>query len=329
MAIPVIDLADADGARAGGVARRIGAACERVGFFAVVNAGVPQPAVDAAWNAARAFFDLPRAERMAVKAPYAGYPYGYTPFLAEGLSYSLGEATPADLKESYSCAFARPPEGPLADPDEAFVHSANIWPRRPAGFAAAMEGYYRAMSGLAARLMRLFALALDLPRDHFAPAIDRHVSGLRILNYPEQDAPPEPGQIRAGAHTDYGSLTILRQDAAPGGLQAMGPDGRWLDVPPLADSFVVNLGDLMQRWTNDRWRSTLHRVVNPPLDARGRSRRQSIAFFHQPNWDAEIACIPSCLAPGEAPRYPPIASGPHLMTKYRRTVEFDTGIGGP
>ncbi|MGF1625797.1 MAG: isopenicillin N synthase family dioxygenase, partial [Alphaproteobacteria bacterium] len=295
MSIPLIDLDHFDRAGEAAVARAVGDACARVGFFAITNFAVPQSVLDDAWAAARGFFDLPLDERLAAKVPYAGYPYGYCPFKAETLAYSLGEETPADLKESYSCAFTQAPRGPLADPDEAFAHSPNIWPARPAGFAEAMRGYYEAMSVLAARLMRLFAIALDLPPGHFAPMIDRHVSGLRILNYPEQAVPPEPGQIRAGAHTDYGSLTILRQEAAPGGLQVLGPDGGWLDVPAHPDSLVVNLGDLMQRWTNDRWRSTLHRVVNPPPDAQGRSRRQSIAFFHQPNWDARIDCIPSCL----------------------------------
>jgi isopenicillin N synthase-like dioxygenase len=321
MTIPVIDLAGFDEAKAPATARAIGDACERVGFFAITDFAIPPAVLDGAWNAARAFFDLPLAERLKVQVPYAGYPYGYSPFKAETLAYSLGQQTPADLKESYSCAFTAPPAGPLADPNEAFAHSPNLWPARPGGFATAMQAYYAAMSGLAGRLMRLFALALDLPQDYFAASINRHVSGLRILNYPEQATPPEPGQIRAGAHTDYGSLTILRQEAAPGGLQVLGPDGDWLDVPNLPGALVVNLGDLMQRWTNDRWRSTLHRVVNPPPDAHGRSRRQSIAFFHQPNWDALIECIPSCLAAGEKPRHAPIASGPHLMMKYRSTVE--------
>lgn len=320
MTIPVIDLAGFDPDRASVSARLIGDACEQVGFFAITGYGVPGAVMEGAWNAARAFFDRPLAERLAVQVPYPGYPYGYCPFKAETLAYSLGNATPADLKESYSCAFPAAPGGPFADPDEAFAHSPNIWPAQPPGFAAAMRDYYRAMSDLAARLMRLFAVALGLPPDYFAPMIDRHVSGLRILSYPEQAAAPEPGQIRAGAHTDYGSLTILRQEAAPGGLQVQGPGGDWLDVPATPGSLVVNLGDLMQRWTNDRWRSTLHRVVNPPADAHGRSRRQSIAFFHQPNWDATIDCIPSCLAAGEQPRHAPIASGPHLMTKYRSTV---------
>jgi isopenicillin N synthase-like dioxygenase len=95
-------------------------------------------------------------------------------------------------------------------------------------------------------------------------------------------------------------------------------------------SFVVNIGDLMARWTNDRWVSTLHRVVNPPPDARGSTRRQSIAFFHQPNWEAEISCIPTCLAPGEKAKYPSVGSGAHLMGKFHSTVKLGTAAAkGP
>lgn len=211
-----------------------------------------------------------------------------------------------------------PPEadGEAAD----FAWAANLWPAEPPGFREAMLGYYRAMSELADRLMRLFALGLRLPESFFDGRIDRAISALRLLNYPDQPGPPEPGQLRAGAHTDYGSLTILLPQDAPGGLEVQGPDGTWHGVPTVPGGFVINLGDLMARWTNDRWRSTLHRVVNPPPDAAGSTRRQSIAFFHQPNWEAEIACLPTCLAPGEVPKYPTVRSGPHLASKFRSTV---------
>ena len=202
----------------------------------------------------------------------------------------------------------------------AFAWAANLWPAEPPGFRDAMLDYYRALSELAGRLMRLFALGLTLPESFFDSRIDRAISALRLLNYPDQPVPPEPGQLRAGAHTDYGSLTILLPQDAPGGLEVQGPDGAWHAVPAVPGGFVINLGDLMARWTNDRWRSTLHRVVNPPPDATGSTRRQSIAFFHQPNWDAEIACLPSCLGPGETPRYAPVLSGPHLASKFRSTV---------
>ena len=131
----------------------------------------------------------------------------------------------------------------------------------------------------------------------------------------------QPGQIRAGAHTDYGSLTILLPQAGSRGLEIIAPNGEWTPVPPVPGAFVINIGDLMARWTNDRWVSTVHRVVNPPAQEGGRDRRQSMAFFHQPNWHAEIKVLDVCLAAGEAPKYEPVLSGPYLMGKFKATTK--------
>jgi isopenicillin N synthase-like dioxygenase len=169
--------------------------------------------------------------------------------------------------------------------------------------------------------MRLFAVALQLPPDHFAPMIDESPSALRAIDYPHQDVPPPPGALRAGAHTDYGTLTVLRQDDAPGGLEVWhaGHD-RWVPVPCVPGAFVVNLGDLLQRWTNDRWRSTLHRVVNPPAGAGASTRRQSMAFFHNANYHCVVECLPTCLDPDGRARHEPVVAGPHLMAKYHRAA---------
>jgi isopenicillin N synthase-like dioxygenase len=112
---------------------------------------------------------------------------------------------------------------------------------------------------------------------------------------------------------------MLRQDAA-GGLEALGADGAWAGMEPVPGAFVVNIGDLMARWTNDRWRSTLHRVIDPPDPAAAAARRQSMAYFQNANWSAEISCLPTCLEPGGKPRYPPVQAGPHLMAKFRKSV---------
>ncbi len=322
--IPVIDITAARRETAGAaeVAVQVRAACEDVGFFILSGHGVPESTVERCWTAARGFFDLPPDQRMSVAMPYPGYPYGYAPLLSEALSQSLGEATPGDLKESYSIGPLDRPDRPMAPEEAEFVYATTPWPDRPAGFRSACEAYYRALGGLAGTLMRLFATALGMPADFFADKIDQPISALRLINYPDLTGPAAPGQLRAGAHSDYGSLTILLQEAAPGGLQVKGRDGAWHDVPAIPGTFVVNIGDLMARWTNDRWRSTLHRVVNPPPGAQGSTRRQSIAFFHQPDWSAEITCLPSCLGPGEVAKYPPVRSGPYLMSKFRSTVDL-------
>jgi isopenicillin N synthase-like dioxygenase len=318
--IPVVDLS--------GDPRRVGIeideACREVGFFTVIGHGVPDDVADATWHAGRAFFELPLADRMAVAMPTPGYPYGYCALAAETLSRSLGDETPPDLKETYAIGPVDPPPRPVAemdDPDERAVYAPNLWPDRSLPeLRPAWEAYYRAMAELAARLMAAFARGLGLPDGFFAPFIDRHGSAMRMVNYPHQERPPPPGALRAGAHTDYGTLTILRQDDAPGGLEVEHVAGRWVPVPFHAGSFVVNVGDLMARWTNDCWRSTMHRVVNPPPAADGSNRRTSLPFFHNANWDAVVECLPTCLAPGEAPRYPPVRAGAHLMAKFRATV---------
>lgn len=292
--------------------------CRTTGFLAISGHGVPQETIETAWIAAHAFFDLPPEEKEKARAPYAGYPYGYLGPGVEALAKSKGVDTPPDLKESFNGGPLSVPPG-LSDPEAlAFCYAETIWPASPAGFVDAWKAYYRAMEDLAARIMRVFAVALKLPKDFFEGVIDQPVSAMRALNYPETSVPLKPGQLRAGAHTDYGSLTILLPQEGSRGLQIYTPEGEWREVPPVPGAFVINIGDLMALWTNDRWVSTLHRVVNIDGNA---ARRQSFAFFHQPNWAAEIACIESCLEAGERPKYASVLSGPYLMSKFKSTVK--------
>jgi isopenicillin N synthase-like dioxygenase len=174
------------------------------------------------------------------------------------------------------------------------------------------------MERVATTLMRIFAVGLGMDKHYFDDKIDRHITNFSVLHYPEQPKPPLLGQLRAGAHTDYGSLTILKPDNAPGGLQVQNKDGAWIDVPTLPGTFIVNLGDLMAEWTNDRWVSTLHRVINPPRDKAIGSRRLSMAFFHQPNYDAVIECLPTCSAAERPPRYGRTTSGEHVWMKINK-----------
>ncbi len=300
-AVPVIDMApfprgDADGRRA--VTKAVGDACSDIGFFTLAGHGVPADLIDRTYAAAREFFDLPAAEKTRVPLTAAGA--GYSPLQGEALAASRGEATPADLKESFNAG---------AD------MAGNVWPAAPAALRPVLTDYFQAMTRLAGDLMRIFALALGLPEDYFADKIDRPQSFLRVINYPAPVVDPLPGQLRAGAHSDYGTLTILRSENVAGGLQVYGRAGQWLDVQVPPDGFVINIGDMLMRWTNDRWVSTLHRVVNPPAAQAARSRRQSLVFFHNPNPDAVIACLPTCTSPAQPPRYPPVLAGEYLAEK--------------
>jgi isopenicillin N synthase-like dioxygenase len=265
----------------------------------------------------RAFFDLPLAEKARVARPAKDVARGYIALDEESLARSRDPgAYGSDLNESLMIGPVDRPPAAYADALAAGRHFApNLWPERPAELRDIWTAYYRTMGSLAASLMRTFALALGLPEGFFDTKIDKHISRLRVRNYPAQSVAPAPGQIRAGAHSDYGSLTILATEDKPGGLQVCNAAGEWVDVPIVDDCLIVNIGDLLARWTNDTWVSTLHRVVNPPAGAGAESRRQSLVFFHNPNYDAVI----ESLVPDTPAKYPRTTSGEHLRQLFTAT----------
>ena len=299
-------------------ARAMAEACEGLGFFRLPLSVVDREVCDAAWEAAGAFFALPEAVKREIEFPEPGYPYGYSPFGHETLARSLDDldARP-DAKESLSVG---PDCGPAVvdDPAQEWIRSPSLWPTAIPSLRPAWTAYYRALAEVAARLMSVMAVALDLAPDHFDPMIDRPITSMRAIHYPAE--PADDGALRAGAHADYGTLTILRTDHVPG-LQILTPGGEWAEVDPDPEMFVVNLGDSIAQWTNDRWRSTVHRVV--PAD----EPRQSMAFFHMANWDAVIECLPGCVVAGERPRHEPVEAGPWLMRKFQSTVAPAEGRG--
>ena len=316
LSVPIIDIAPfRSGAGKAEVAAAVDRACRETGFLVIAGHGVGADLVERTRAAGRAFFDLPLAEKLLVRRPAPNVARGYIGMAEESVGRSRDPGAMAgDLNESLMI-------GPVDAPDPAHAaaggpHFApNLWPGRPPGLRDAWTEYYRAMGSLAATLMRVFAVGLGLPEAHFDPLVDRHISRLRVRNYPAPSTPPEPGQLRAGAHSDYGSLTILCTEDRPGGLQVFTAEGAWVDVPIVHGTFVVNIGDLMARWTNDAWVSTLHRVANPPAEAGEAARRQSLVFFHNPNHDAPIAS----LRPGEPAKYPPTTSGEHLARLFSAT----------
>ena len=295
--------------------QEVDAICRNSGFLAIKNHGIDQPVIEGIWNATERFFSLSSNKKNESKAPFDGYPYGYLGPGKEALAASKGMNTPPDLKESFNGGPILRPAN-ITDSDAlSFCYADTIWPNSPVEFKSAWIAYYQQMEILASKIMQLFATALRLEEKFFDPYIDQPISALRALNYPTQKKLPEIGQLRAGAHSDYGSLTILLPEENSVGLEILTLSGQWELVPAIPNTFIINIGDLMARWTNDRWISTLHRVVNKGSI----NKRQSLAYFHQPNWNAEIQCLSCCLQDGELPKYPPVKSGPYLMEKFKST----------
>jgi isopenicillin N synthase-like dioxygenase len=301
----VIDVVDLGAGTPAQQALQIDAALRGSGFFAVTGHGVPAATLQAGFDASRRFFALPDADKSRWHIDRGPLRRGWDPVGWQ----ALDPAQPPDLKESFYLGEAA--FGPNPWPDSMLV----------AGFRDACQAYASAMQALARRLMGLFEIALAVPVGHFDAFMRQPFCTLRLLHYPPQPAQPAPGQIGCGAHTDWGALTLLAQDAA-GGLQVQPRGGSWLDVPPVRDALVVNIGDLMQRWTNDRWPSTLHRVVNRH---HGRER-WSIAYFFDLDTDAVIVPLASCVSREQPARYPPLTAGAHLEAMYRATTVATTAV---
>ena len=219
------------------------------------------------------------------------------------------EAAKPNLSESYLI-------GPdLAEDDPAVVeglplHGVNPWPDVPDGFQDALGGYHAAMSALGLRLLPLFETALDLPDGFFAARYCSPMGFVRSLHYPPAPAEADPDRFGAAPHSDFGFITILAQDDV-GGLQVQTRDGDWIDAPNRPGVFLVNIGDMLMRWTNDRFRSTVHRVLNAP----GRDR-YSLPFFFDPDFETEVSCLASCAGPGNPPRYDPVVWGDYLTARF-------------
>jgi isopenicillin N synthase-like dioxygenase len=323
-AVPTIDIGpfltgDPAGQRA--IAGEVAATCERTGFLIIAGHGFPIDLLERAKTQLFAFFDLPEETKSRWHPTGPAKQRGYHGFATRGLAYTLGQQTPPDLRETVFLGPVDDHRGYYAKmPEAATSYASNLIPTEPAGLEQTLIALYRAYERLAEDMMRVFAAALRLPEASFDGVLARHFSIMSCHHYPVLTRPPLPGQLRTGAHTDYGAMTILAATDAQGGLEVRLPDGSWASVTPRPGEFVVNLGDMMARWTNERWASTLHRVVNPPLGS-AQSRRLSIGMFVHPNYDQRIECVPTCLAPGEAPRYPAITAGEHIKRKIERSHE--------
>ncbi len=317
--IPIIDLEPWWGGAAGrrAVGREIDAAARAFGFFQIVGHRLPRERIDAMVSASTDFFAQPTDVKLRCTPPDPSINRGYAAHGTEALSYSIGRDAPPDLFEAFNIG-----EDDLDYTDPFYsaqrrgAFAPNIWPTYPAELRPALVGYFQAARRVALTLTEIFAVALGLPDGWFEPYVDRSTTTMRSIRYERRagDEAPLPGQQRMGAHTDYGIVTVLYAEPVAG-LQIVAPDGQWIDVIPADDALVINLGDLTAQWTNDQWRSTVHRVVPPPAVVDGPAVRRSAAFFLDGNWDAVIECLPTCTSADDPPRYAPVTAGEHLMAK--------------
>lgn len=301
----VVDLSDwLEGGKKTAVVEQVRAACRQLGFFLIKNHRVDEALIGRMYQKCRDFFDLPDTakQRYPAEGPILGG-FEFLGFERESLAATLGCSTPPDRKEAMDF-------GPGFGGVE--------WPRKPPRLQATWHEYFHEMEKLCRVLRAILAGAANLSEDFFEDKFRQHLSSIRVINYPAIDSPPRPGQLRAGAHTDYGFLTVLLSEDRPGGLEVQTPSGDWLSPPVMPGTFIVNLGDCLMRWTNDLWLSTPHRVANPPAGTETDTRRQSIAFFHNPARDAVIDVLPTFLSKGQAPRYEPTTYGEYAMLRQRQ-----------
>jgi isopenicillin N synthase-like dioxygenase len=298
--IPIVDIAglfSADLAERQAAAEAIGEACRNVGFLYVINHTVPLELISEVYRVADEFYSLPLEQKLKYRIDRLGRHRGYVPI--GDLVADMHDQTAFDLHEGYEVSL----ELPADDPDYRagnIMYGPNLWPDYPADFRAVVYAYFEAILALGRTLFRGFALALNLPETYFDDKITKPMAQLRVLHYPPQSQPIDPKHIGVGAHTDYECFTILAQSSP--GLQVQNSLGRWIEAPPIPGAFVINIGDIMARWTNDVFRSTVHRVINTTGQ-----KRFSLPFFFGANYDAVITCLESCQS--HPARYGPTTAG--------------------
>ncbi|MGY0064946.1 isopenicillin N synthase family dioxygenase [Streptomyces sp. LZ34] len=302
--VPVIDLGrdkSSDVQRRAAVARAIARACEASGFLVIVGHGIPEGVITDMYRVMESFFARSTAEKSRVAADDSD------PLMR---GYHVRSSRHEQFYANILGEDSRDAEPPWGDPR---LLVPNKWPD-DGEFRRAYLAYHAAVEELSRDVLRLFAIALGIPEGWLVDLFEFHMSPLTTNYYPPQPVPPGDDELRNEKHRDWSALTILYQDDAPGGLQVAHHSGRWVDVPAISGSFVVNLGRLMAVWTNDRWASTVHRVVNPPREVAHR-HRISVGFFFHPSPDVIVRPIAPLLDAGEAPRYEPVRSSDFFVSR--------------
>ena len=294
------------------IVNAIGHACRSHGFFSVTAHGISEPVIAQAFAASKQFFDLDESFKRTLHINQSTCHRGFDPIGWQALDLSKSSAAHPDLKESFYIGTLPQKNATPVVPN----HGANQWPSTSAlpAFRSAIAAYSDQANLLALRLMRLIAQSLGLTSTAFDSAMQYPTSTTRLLHYPPQ-AHLGASAIGSGVHTDWGALTVLAQDDA-GGLEVRLRDDQWIAVAPQPGALIINTGDLMQRWTNDLYRSSWHRVVNRHADR----ARYSIAYFFDLDHFAVIDTLSCCVTADNSKKYAPIVAGEHIMAMYRRTT---------
>jgi isopenicillin N synthase-like dioxygenase len=299
------------------VAAEVAHACENVGFFYVLNHGVPDELIGRAFAASRRFHALPLDQKIALKLNENNI--GYLPINAsvQGAS-TVHKATKPNLNESFFISHDRGPEHPDVMAGKP-LRGRNQWSRGFPGIRADMMAYFHALGAMCDRMLPPFAVALGLSPGYFSPFFaDEPHANLRFLHYPPQNG-TEDNTFGQAPHTDNSFMTALARTDVPG-LAVRLPSGEWFPPPVIPGTFVINLGNIMRRWSNDRFLSTPHGVLND-----SGTDRYSIAYFHSPNPDAVIECLPSCVSGDNPARYPPALYRDLILDFYRANYFHQKG----
>ncbi len=287
------------------LAKELDHACRTIGFFYVENHGIPDDVLTNVFAATKRYFDLPLAERMAHKMDDR-FRRGFMP---QGINQHPGYAP--DLKESYEVGVDLPLTHPLVVA-EVPLHGPNKWPADMPWLREAAEAYFMSAWALGERLLKVFARALGVEEGYFLQYCKTPMVQARLFHYPPQETTPsEDAGFGVAPHTDYGMITLLSQDPI-GGLELRTRGGEWVSAPYIDGTLIINLGDLLRRWTNDIYVSNPHRVVN-----RSGKERYSIPMFFNLDFDAHVACLPTCQSLDNPPKHEPILSGDYLQSRFR------------
>lgn len=284
-------------------------ACREIGFFTIINHGIEASTIDEMLAQTKIFFDLPQVLKDSVEIHKSPYMRGYFNQGADKSDGVLG-----DVKEGFDMASDLPCDDPYVKEGLSF-YGPNSWPDFMPSFKPVMIDYHTKALNLGLNLLKVFALALDMPADYFSDKFVKPMAQLRVLRYPPT-VHHEGDAMGAGEHTDFGWITMIAQDSA-GGLEVKNTAGVWIAVTPIESSLVVNVGDLMSRWTNDRYTATVHRVLNS-----GSQVRYSAAFFMDPDYKAIVTCLPSCTSHDNPQKYESIIAGEYMDRRFLETTTF-------